>query len=110
VALVAGTALYSTSDLFRHKALALRRVLLAAEAVVVTGYDYKFTLSYGNRDLKAGDPEDEQERRRRKNKLHKRCAERVMVMMRTNGGIYIKLVSSCPSPVLRVPDLCGDLI
>lgn len=100
VGLVAGTALYSTSDSFRHRALALRRMLLAAEAVVVTGYDYKFSALYGNRDLKEGDPKDEIERRRRRNRVHKRSAERVMVMMRTNGGIYIKLVSSAvDSPV-----------
>ncbi|KAF9904252.1 hypothetical protein EC991_002910 [Linnemannia zychae] len=91
VTLVAGTALYNTSDTFRHQALAVRRVLLAAEAVVVTGYDYKYSLGYGNRDLKKGDPEDEVERRARKSRLHKRSAERVMRMMRENGGIYIKL-------------------
>jgi len=96
-ALVTGAALYGTSDSFKHSTLALRRMLLAAEAVIVTGYDYKFSAMYGNRDLKEGDPEDDQERRRRRNKVHKRCAERVMVMMRTNGGIYIKLVS-CPPP------------
>ncbi|KAF9148740.1 hypothetical protein BG015_009501 [Linnemannia schmuckeri] len=89
--LVAGTALYNTSDSFRHKALAVRRVLLAAEAVVVTGYDYKFSLGYGNRDLNVNDPEDEKERKARRSRLHQRSAERVMRMMRENGGIYIKL-------------------
>lgn len=91
-ALVTGTALYSTSDPFRHKALAVRRVLLAAEAVVVTGYDYKYSLGYGNRDLDINDPEDEKERKARRSRLHQRSAERVMRMMRQNGGIYIKLV------------------
>ncbi|KAK3845108.1 MAG: ABC1 family-domain-containing protein [Linnemannia gamsii] len=89
--LVAGTALYNYSDLFRHEALAMRRVLLAAEAVVVTGCDYKYSLGYGNRDLNRDDPEDEKERKARKSRLHKRSAERVMRMMRENGGIYIKL-------------------
>ncbi|KAF9348644.1 hypothetical protein BGX34_002321 [Mortierella sp. NVP85] len=79
-------------------------MLLAAEAVIVTGYDYKFSAMYGNRDLKAGDPEDDQERRRRRNKVHKRCAERVMVMMRTNGGIYIKLGQHLASLKYLLPE------
>lgn len=70
----------------------MRRVLLAAEAVVVTGYDYKYSLGYGNRDLDVSDPEDEKERKVRRGRLHQRSAERVMRMMRENGGIYIKLV------------------
>ncbi|KAF9927935.1 hypothetical protein FBU30_002773 [Linnemannia zychae] len=75
-ALVAGTALYNTSDSFRHRALAVRRVLLAAEAVVVTGYDYKYSLGYGNRDLDKDNPEHEKERKLRKSRLHQRSAER----------------------------------
>ncbi|KAF9539638.1 hypothetical protein EC957_005149 [Mortierella hygrophila] len=90
-ALVAGTALCNTGDTFRHKALAVRRVLLAAEAVIVTGYDYKYSLGYGNRDLDVSDPDDEKERKARRSRLHQRSAERVMRMMRENGGIYIKL-------------------
>ncbi|KAF8975684.1 hypothetical protein BGZ46_008924 [Entomortierella lignicola] len=104
VTLVAGAALYSTSDSFKYQVLATRRVLLAAEAVIVTGYDYKFSLSYGNRDLKPGDPEDEKERKRRKSKLHKRCAVRVMNMMRENGGIYIKLGQHLASLKYLLPD------
>ncbi|KAF9201377.1 hypothetical protein BGZ49_008375 [Haplosporangium sp. Z 27] len=104
VTLVAGAALYSTSDPFKYQVLATRRVLLAAEAVIVTGYDYKFSLSYGNRDLKPGDPEDEKERKRRKSKLHKRCAVRVMNMMRENGGIYIKLGQHLASLKYLLPD------
>ncbi|KAF9968636.1 hypothetical protein BGZ65_012618, partial [Modicella reniformis] len=104
VALVAGTVLYGTIDSFKHRTLALQRVLLAAEAVVVTGYDYKLTLSYGSRDLKAGDPEDEQERRRRKNRLHKRSAERVMTMMKRNGGIFIKLGQHLASLKYLLPE------
>lgn len=90
-ALVTGTALYNTSETFRHEVLAVRRVLLAAEAVVVTGYDYKYSLGYGNRDLNKDDPEDEKERRARRSRLHQRSAERGMTMMRENGGVYIKL-------------------
>ncbi|KAG0368426.1 ABC1 family-domain-containing protein [Gamsiella multidivaricata] len=92
------------SDSFKHRALAFRRVLLAAEAVVVTGYDYKLSLGHGNRDLKADDPEDELERRRRKSRLHKRSAERVMAMMRENGGIYIKLGQHLASLKYLLPE------
>ncbi|KAF9359484.1 hypothetical protein BGX26_012219 [Mortierella sp. AD094] len=104
VTLVTGAALYGTSDSFKYQTLAARRVLLAAEAVVVTGYDYKFSLSYGNRDLNPDDPEDEKERKRRRSKLHKRCAERVMTMMRENGGIYIKLGQHLASLKYLLPD------
>ncbi|ORZ26390.1 ABC1 family-domain-containing protein [Lobosporangium transversale] len=104
MALTAGTALYSTSDSFKHHTLAFRRMMLAAEAVVVTGYDYKFSLGYGNRDLKPGDPEDEKERRVRKSRLHKRSAERVMRMMRENGGIYIKLGQHLASLKYLLPE------
>ncbi|KAI1316053.1 hypothetical protein EDD11_010517 [Mortierella claussenii] len=104
VALTTGAALYSTSDSFKHHTLTCRRVLLAAEAVVVTGYDYKFSLGYGNRDLKPGDPEDEKERWVRKSRLHKRSAERVMRMMRENGGIYIKLGQHLASLKYLLPE------
>ncbi|KAF9383001.1 hypothetical protein BGX21_001671 [Mortierella sp. AD011] len=104
VTLVAGAALYGTNDSFRYHTLAARRVLLAAEAVVVTGYDYKFSLGYGNRDLNPDDPEDEIERKRRRRKLHKRCAERVMAMMRENGGIYIKLGQHLASLKYLLPE------
>ncbi|KAF9994296.1 hypothetical protein BGZ80_011532 [Entomortierella chlamydospora] len=104
VTLVAGAALYGTNDSFKYHTLAARRVLLAAEAVVVTGYDYKFSLGYGNRDLNPDDPEDEKERKRRRRKLHKRCAERVMVMMRENGGIYIKLGQHLASLKYLLPE------
>ncbi|KAG0302184.1 hypothetical protein BGZ98_007722 [Dissophora globulifera] len=97
-------ALYSTSDSFRHHTLAFRRALLAAEAVIVTGYDYKFSLEYGNRDLKEGDPEDDRERRVRRSRLHKRSAERVMAMMRQNGGIYIKLGQHLASLKYLLPE------
>jgi len=66
--------------------------MLAAEAVVVVGVDYKYTLDWTNRDLKEGDPIDEQMRLERKSQLHKRSADRMREMLRKNGGIYIKLV------------------
>ncbi|KAF9290364.1 hypothetical protein BGZ68_007276 [Mortierella alpina] len=102
--LTTGAFLYYTSDLFKHKTLAVRRVLLAAEAVVVTGYDYKYSLSYGNRDLNKDNAEDETERRIRRRRLHKRSAERVMRMMRENGGIYIKLGQHLASLKYLLPE------
>jgi len=92
VALVTGTVLYNVSDSVRHSALALQRMMIAAEAVVVVGVDYKYSLDFANRDLKEGDPEDDEERLLRKSQLHKRSAERLREMLRVNGGIYIKLV------------------
>lgn len=92
VALVTGTVIYNVSDSVRHSALALQRMMIAAEAVVVVGVDYKYSLDFANRDLKEGDPEDDEERLLRKSQLHKRSAERLREMLRVNGGIYIKLV------------------
>ncbi|KAF8927706.1 hypothetical protein BGZ58_010211 [Dissophora ornata] len=97
-------AFYGTFDSFNYSVFAARRVLLAAEAVVVTGYDYKFSLGYGNRDLKPDDPDDEKERRGRRSRLHKRSAERVMKMMRENGGIYIKLGQHLASLKYLLPE------
>ncbi|KAF9434407.1 hypothetical protein BGZ76_008074 [Entomortierella beljakovae] len=101
---IVGAGLYGTSDSFKYQMLATRRMYLAARAVVVTGYDYKFSLSFGNRDLDLSNPDDEIERKRRRRKLHKRCAERVMKMMRENGGIYIKLGQHLASLKYLLPD------
>ncbi|KAF8929605.1 hypothetical protein BGZ58_008827 [Dissophora ornata] len=78
--------------------------MVAGEAVVVVGVDYKYTLDFGNRDLKEGDPEDEQERTRRMSALHKRSAERLREMLRKNGGIYIKLGQHLASLKYLLPD------
>ena len=93
VALATGTFLYNVSDSFRHSTLAMKRCMIAGEAVVAVGIDYKYSLDLANRDLQEGNPEDDLERLRRKSALHKRSAERLREMLRKNGGIYIKLVS-----------------
>lgn len=93
VALATGTFLYNVSDSFRHSTLAMKRCMIAGEAVVAVGIDYKYSLDFANRDLQEGNPEDDLERLRRKSALHKRSAERLREMLRKNGGIYIKLVS-----------------
>lgn len=94
IALATGVFLYNVSDPFRHGILALHRMMVAGEAVVIVGIDYKFTMDFTNRDLKQGDPQDEKERAHRMSALHKRSAERLREMLRKNGGIYIKLVSA----------------
>ncbi|KAG0337534.1 hypothetical protein BG004_007609 [Podila humilis] len=104
VALATGTLLYNISDNFRHSTLALHRMMVAAEAVVVVGIDYKYSLDIANWDLKDGVPEDEAERLRRKSELHKRSAERLREMLRINGGIYIKLGQHLASLKYLLPD------
>ncbi|KAG0093472.1 hypothetical protein BGZ92_005476 [Podila epicladia] len=104
VTLATGTFLYNVSDSFRHSTLALQRMMIAAEAVVVVGVDYKYSLDFANRDLKEGDPEDEKERLLRKSQLHKRSAERLREMLRVNGGIYIKLGQHLASLKYLLPD------
>jgi aarF domain-containing kinase len=88
-----GSYLFNISDDFRHNILAVQRVMVAAEAVVVVGADYKYTMDVTNRGLKEGDPEDDAERARRMSALHTRSANRLREMLSKNGGIYIKLVS-----------------
>ncbi|KAG0359664.1 hypothetical protein BG005_000382 [Podila minutissima] len=104
VALATGTFLYNVSDSFRHSTLALQRMMIAAEAVVVVGVDYKYSLDFANRDLKEDDPEDEKERLLRRSQLHKRSAERLREMLRVNGGIYIKLGQHLASLKYLLPD------
>ncbi|KFH64688.1 atypical/ABC1/ABC1-B protein kinase [Podila verticillata NRRL 6337] len=104
VALATGTVLYNVSDSFRHSTMALQRMMIAAEAVVVVGVDYKYSLDFANRDLKEDDPEDEKERLLRKSQLHKRSAERLREMLRVNGGIYIKLGQHLASLKYLLPD------
>ncbi|KAG0248409.1 hypothetical protein BG011_000105 [Mortierella polycephala] len=82
----------------------MKRYLIAAEAVVVVGVDYKYSLDFANRDLKEGDPEDEKERLLRKSALHTRSAERIREMLRINGGIYIKLGQHLASLKYLLPD------
>ncbi|KAG0202206.1 hypothetical protein BGX28_005198 [Mortierella sp. GBA30] len=103
-ALATGTFLYNVSDSFRHSTLALKRCMVAGEAVVAVGIDYKYSLDFANRDLREGDPEDERERLRRKSALHKRSAERLREMLRKNGGIYIKLGQHLASLKYLLPD------
>ncbi|KAF9195648.1 hypothetical protein BGZ50_004046 [Haplosporangium sp. Z 11] len=104
VGLATGTFLYNTNDSFKHQTLAVKRYLIAAEAVVVVGIDYKYSLDFANRDLKEGNPEDEKERLLRKSALHKRSAERIREMLRVNGGIYIKLGQHLASLKYLLPD------
>lgn len=88
-----GVYLYNISDTFRHNVLAVKRVMVAAEAVVVVGVDYKYTMDITNRGLVEGNLEDDAERARRMSALHTRSANRLREMLSKNGGIYIKLVS-----------------
>ncbi|GJJ72673.1 aarF domain-containing kinase [Entomortierella parvispora] len=104
LSLATGVFLYNVSDSFRHTTLALQRVMLAAEAVVVVGVDYKYTLDWANRDLKEGDLIDDQVRLERKSQLHKRSADRMREMLRKNGGIYIKLGQHLASLKYLLPD------
>lgn len=92
-ALGTGIYLYNISDTFRHNVLAVQRVMVAAEAVVVVGVDYKYTMDITNRGLIEGNPEDDAERALRMSALHTRSANRLREMLSKNGGIYIKLVS-----------------
>ncbi|KAF9957646.1 hypothetical protein BGZ65_001934 [Modicella reniformis] len=78
--------------------------MIAGEAVVVVGIDYKYTLDFVNRDLKQGDQEDEKERACRMSALHKRSADRLQEMLRKNGGIYIKLGQHLASLKYLLPD------
>ncbi|KAF9948618.1 hypothetical protein BGZ72_009495 [Mortierella alpina] len=104
VALATGTFLYNVSDSFRHSTLAMKRCMIAGEAVVAVGIDYKYSLDFANRDLQEGNPEDDLERLRRKSALHKRSAERLREMLRKNGGIYIKLGQHLASLKYLLPD------
>ncbi|KAG0056838.1 hypothetical protein BGZ83_003132 [Gryganskiella cystojenkinii] len=104
LSLATGVFLFNVSDSFRHSTLALQRVMIAAEAVVVVGVDYKYSLDFANRDLKKGDPADEDIRLQRKSQLHKRSAERIREMLRKNGGIYIKLGQHLASLKYLLPD------
>ncbi|KAF9565642.1 hypothetical protein EC968_004038 [Mortierella alpina] len=103
-ALATGTFLYNVSDSFRHSTLAMKRCMIAGEAVVAVGIDYKYSLDFANRDLQEGNPEDDLERLRRKSALHKRSAERLREMLRKNGGIYIKLGQHLASLKYLLPD------
>jgi len=89
-----GVFLYNVSDTFRHTCLAMHRIMIAGKAVVIIGVDYKVTMDFANRRLKGGDPQDEKERVIYMSALHKRSAERLREMLRKNGGIYIKLVTT----------------
>ncbi|KAF9900544.1 hypothetical protein EC991_007196 [Linnemannia zychae] len=104
VALGTGVYLYNISDNFRHNVLAIQRVMVAAEAVVVVGADYKYTMDITNRGLKEGDPEDDAERARRMSALHTRSANRLREMLSKNGGIYIKLGQHLASLKYLLPD------
>ncbi|KAG0306496.1 hypothetical protein BGZ98_002272 [Dissophora globulifera] len=61
-------------------------------------------MDFANWDLKEGDPEDDEERKRRMSALHKRSAERLREMLRKNGGIYIKLGQHLASLKYLLPD------
>ncbi|KAF9131168.1 hypothetical protein BGW39_002138 [Mortierella sp. 14UC] len=104
VALGTGVYLYNISDNFRHNVLAVQRVMVAAEAVVVVGADYKYTMDITNRRLKEGDPEDDAERARRMSALHTRSANRLREMLSKNGGIYIKLGQHLASLKYLLPE------
>ncbi|KAF9579040.1 hypothetical protein BGW38_004876 [Lunasporangiospora selenospora] len=104
IALASGAVFYNIDDSFKHTMLALKRCLIAGEAVVVVGLDYKYSLDYANRDLKEGDPEDDRERELRKSELHKRSAARLREAMRQNGGIYIKLGQHLASLKYLLPE------
>ncbi|TIB57611.1 hypothetical protein E3P78_04151 [Wallemia ichthyophaga] len=75
--------LYNTSDTFKHTSLAAQRCARCAQAFVANATDYKLTLgrTYASDDEKwdslAG--------------CHKRCAERVLNVLKANGGVFIKL-------------------
>ncbi|KAH7057658.1 ABC1-domain-containing protein [Linnemannia elongata] len=103
-ALGTGVYLYNISDSFRHNVLAVQRVMVAAEAVVVVGVDYKYTMDITNRGLVEGNPEDDAERARRMSALHTRSANRLREMLSKNGGIYIKLGQHLASLKYLLPD------
>ncbi|TIA87990.1 hypothetical protein E3P99_02851 [Wallemia hederae] len=75
--------LYNASDTFKHTTLAGQRCARCAQAFVANVTDYKLTLgrSYATED----DKWDSLAR------CHKRCAERVLTVLKANGGVFIKL-------------------
>ncbi|KAI1309943.1 hypothetical protein EDD11_003958 [Mortierella claussenii] len=104
VALATGIFLYNVNDSFRHGTLALKRMAIAGEAVVIVGVDYKYSMDIGNRDLKEGNLADDLERARRMSELHTRSAVRLREMLSKNGGIYIKLGQHLASLKYLLPD------
>ncbi|KAF9920371.1 hypothetical protein FBU30_009822 [Linnemannia zychae] len=99
-----GIYLYNINDTFRHNVIAIHRIMVAAQAVVIVGADYKYTMDITNRGLQEGNPEDDAERARRMSALHTRSANRMREMLSRNGGIYIKLGQHLASMKYLLPD------
>lgn len=85
-----GTAGYNTydrfHDRFQHSVTAVIRSGRAFLIGAMIAADYKWSLR--ERGL------SEEEKMKVRSKVHKRSAERVRDGLRTNGGVYIKIVSS----------------
>ena len=75
--------LYNVNDSFKHTVLASERCARCAQAFVTNSVDYKLTLakSYSSDD----------EKWNALSRCHKRCAERVLAVLKSNGGVFIKL-------------------
>lgn len=75
--------LYNASDTFKHTTLAGQRCARCAQAFVANVTDYKLTLgrNYATDDEKWDSLSG----------CHKRCAERVLTVLKANGGVFIKL-------------------
>ncbi|TIB93814.1 ABC1-domain-containing protein [Wallemia mellicola] len=93
--------LYNTNDTFKHTTLAGQRCARCAQAFVANVTDYKITLArnYANDD----DKWDSLSR------CHKRCAERVLAVLKSNGGVFIKLGQHISSVALLPLEWTGTM-
>ncbi|WVN87264.1 uncharacterized protein L203_102441 [Cryptococcus depauperatus CBS 7841] len=86
--------LYYIYSPFRHVAIAIVRCARLMQAVLINVWDYKRVFA---REKSIGEPgreltEDELDvKRKARKECHKRSAERMLIALRKNSGIYVKL-------------------
>lgn len=89
VALLVLTVLYQTYSPFRHTVIASVRCARLMQAVILDVLDYKRVFAL---EAAMGDSEDEKiAKRKARQDCHTRSATRMLVALRKNSGIYVKL-------------------
>ncbi|ORY20838.1 ABC1 family-domain-containing protein [Naematelia encephala] len=83
------TILYYTYSPFRHSVIASVRCARLMRAVILDVFDYKST--FAKEANLTNSQEDRLKRRQGRKDCHLRSAERLLIALRKNSGIYVKL-------------------